>query len=99
MSGQLGHFMRRIPLEDVAVTINHYLRSNNARYVASGHSVGCLLQDAEKLRTEALTGRTGTLTGARRQDKTQDRGDEYGKVLAELRAEDDAEKARKAAAE
>lgn len=57
VNGQMAQFCSRIASDEIAATVTHYLASNNARYVAAGHSVGCLLQDAEKLRTEALTGR------------------------------------------
>lgn len=97
VNGQLAQFMRRVPLEDVAAIVTHYVRSQNAFYVASGHSVGCLLKDAEKLRTEALTGRNGTMAGARRQDRTADRGEQYGEMFERLAAKDAAEKAAKGA--
>jgi hypothetical protein len=66
------------------------VRSNNARYVAAGHSIGCLLQDAEKLRTEYLAGAQMTQTRAREIDKSTDRENRLEAVRARLQAEDDA---------
>lgn len=89
--GQLAHFVRRVPLHEAPMIAAHYVRSSNARYVAAGHAVGPLVQDAEKLRTEWLTGRQGTARQAREVDKREGRRAEYEEMFARLRAEDDAE--------
>lgn len=91
VNGQLAQYIRRVPAEWVTATITHYVGSQNARYVASRHDVGNLLRDAEKLCSEAQTGQRSTAAAARRLDRTADRGDQYGEVLARLRAEDEAE--------
>ncbi len=83
----MAHFCRRIPVEEQAATIEHYLRSPNARYVAAGHSVGCMLQDAEKLCTEARTGRHTTAHVAREADRRAGRGEQYADAIARLDAE------------
>lgn len=87
INSQLKFFCERIPREDWVAVINHYVRSQNARYVAAGHVVGPMLADAEKLHTEALTGRNGTVTGARRVDREADRSDQYADMFARLEAE------------
>jgi hypothetical protein len=93
VNGQLTHLARRIPIADLVATVEHYVRSQNARYLAAGHSVGCLLQDAEKLCTEARTGRMGTAHAARAEDKREGRAQEYEEVFERLRREDEAEAA------
>jgi len=92
VNGQLSQFCQRIPAADWGLTIEHYVRSPNARYVAAGHTLGPLLQDAEKLHTEALTGQMGTAAGARRVDHKADRLEQYDELFAELRAEDEADR-------
>lgn len=88
VNGQMSRFCKRVAAESHAATVEHYMRSANAKYVAAGHSVGCLLQDAEKLRTEALTGRGMTAHQARTADKRAGRGADYDEMLARLDAED-----------
>jgi hypothetical protein len=93
---QLKQFCARIPLEDVAATVAHYCRSQNARYVAARHGVGPMLVDAEALRMEALTGRQGTQAGARRADAVVDVQDQNRELL-EMAREMDREKAARLA--
>ena len=50
------------------------------------HTVGLLLADAEKLRTEWATKTTVTQTQARQADKTQARGNVFNKLIEEARA-------------
>jgi len=88
--GQLASFVQRVPVLEAPMIAEAYVRSNNSRYVAAGHSVGCLLQDAEKMRTELVTGRRGTAHGAREGDRKAGRADAYEQMFAELRAEDEA---------
>ena len=88
VNSQIKQLCTRIPAEDVTATVTAYVRSPNAHYVAAEHSVGCLLIDAEKLRTEALTGRNGTSYAATQGDRLAGRGDEYAEMLARLDAED-----------
>lgn len=85
VNGQLARFVRRVPAAEAALIAEHYVRSQNARYVAHGHSIGCLLADAEKLRTEWATGKRITAHSAREQDKQAGRFDAYQEVLAQAR--------------
>lgn len=57
VNGQLKHFVSRVPKEEAAEIAAFYVSHNNFRYVQAGHSIGLLLMDAEKLRTEYLTGK------------------------------------------
>lgn len=97
VNSQLKAFCGRVPHEDAAAVAATYVRSNNRRYVAAGHSVGCLLQDAEKLRTELLTGRQGTAHGAAKADRQTGRLDEYEQLFAKMRALDEQDVANQGA--
>ena len=88
--GQILQFSKRVPVDEAPDIARSYVSSNNARYVASGHSIGCLLQDAEKLRTEAITGRQGTAYDARAQDKRDGRGQRINALIQRIDAEDKA---------
>lgn len=88
VSSQLAQFVQRVPADDAPAVAEHYLASNNSRYVSSGHSVGCLLQDAEKLRTEWATGRHATASQARKADARQERGQMWDGLIARLEREE-----------
>lgn len=93
VNGQLARVLGRLGGEEAPEVARWYLRSQNARYVASGHPVGLLLQDAEKLRTEWATGRQATAYAARVADKQSGRLAEYEDLFAEMRALDAAREA------
>ena len=80
VNGQLSQLVKRIGPDAPAVA-GHYVRSNNTWYVRKGHSVGCLLADAEKLRTEWATGRHITAAYAHHLDQRQ----ESVNILEELK--------------
>lgn len=65
VAGQVKHFVTRVPVIEAPEIAAFYLQHNGTRYVASGHSVGNLLLDAEKIRMEWLTGRKVTSQDAR----------------------------------
>lgn len=56
VNGKLAHFVRRLGASEAPLVAEFYLAHNSARYLQAGHSVGLMLQDAEKLRTEWATG-------------------------------------------
>jgi hypothetical protein len=85
VNSQLTQFLKLVPASEAPAIAQHYLRSENARYVASGHAIWCLLQDAEKLRTEWATGKRSTAHGARQRDKKAGRYDEYEEMFKQLR--------------
>ncbi len=91
--GQIKHFVQRVPRDEAPAIVTAYLRSNNARYVAAGHSFGPLLQDAEAVRTEAVTGKSRTQWGARDADKRDGRRQDYEELFTELRKRDEAKEA------
>lgn len=94
VNGQIAQLAKRIPHDEAPAIVVAYLRSQNARYVASGHAIGPLLQDAEAVRTEALTGRSRTAWGAHAADKRDGRAQDYEDLFAELRAHDEAKAAK-----
>ena len=71
VNGQLANFVKRIGAGEAPQVAAFYLQSRNSYYTGRGHSVGAMLADAEKLRTEWATGRQVTATKARQADKSQ----------------------------
>jgi hypothetical protein len=62
VNGQFANFVARIGAKEAPAVASWYLRHEGRRYVQGGHSVGLMLHDAEKLRTEWATGRAGNST-------------------------------------
>lgn len=87
LMGKLAQFFDKIGAEEAPVVAGHYVQSNFALYVRSGHAVDLLVRDAEKLRTEWFTGQRITETQARRADQTQERGSIARRLLAEAEAQ------------
>lgn len=87
----LVQFLKLVPGGEAPAIAAYYVQSPNAYYVRRGHPLDCLVSDAQKLRTEAITGRRITSSAAYRVDKTADRGDQYGEMLGRLAAKDAAE--------
>lgn len=71
VNSQIKNFVKRLSYEDAPFVAAHYLENNTSYYVQRGHSVDCLLSDAEKLRTEWATGESMTATRAKQIDQTQ----------------------------
>lgn len=88
VNGQVAHFCTRVPHSEAPSVAAYYLLSNNARYVASGHAWGPLVQDAEKLRTEWATGRSGTVHAAQQADKQQSKGADMQALIEKLKREE-----------
>lgn len=57
VNGQLAQIVARLGVEEAPQVASFYVGHGDAFYTRSGHSVGLLLKDAEKLRMEWLTGR------------------------------------------
>lgn len=66
----IAQLVDRLGRDDAPLVAGFYVQHSNSLYVASGHSIGLLLRDAEKLRTEWATGRKVTQTMARQTDRT-----------------------------
>lgn len=69
IGGQLKSFVSRVPKEEAPSIAAFYLTHGDKFYVQSMHPVGLLLRDAEKLRTEWVTGRK--MTGAKAKSSEQ----------------------------
>ncbi|MES2488530.1 MAG: hypothetical protein V4607_01975 [Pseudomonadota bacterium] len=70
VNAQLSSFINRVGEAEAPEISAFYIKHPSAYYRSRGHSVGCLLQDAEKLRTEWATNRVTTTTQARQQERT-----------------------------
>ena len=80
---QMLQFVGRVPKDDAPHVAAWFLGHQNRWYVERGHSVDCLLKDAEKLRTEWATGRQVTATQASQADRTQTNLNAFSGLLAE----------------
>ena len=94
VNGQLAHLLKRIPADEAPEVAAFYVGHSAALYVRAGHPVDLLLRDAEKLRTEWVTGHRITETKARQDDQRQNTGDIAHRLLE--KAERQAEEARRA---
>ncbi len=65
VNGQVTALVKRLGSEEAPRVAEFYVTHNGQAYVARGHSLGMLLIDAEKLRTEWATGRRITMREAR----------------------------------
>lgn len=90
VNAQLSSFIKRIGFDESPHVAAFYVNHNNQFYVHKMHTVGLLLADAEKLRTEWATNRQVTSTQARQADKTQARGNVFNKLIAEARERENA---------
>ncbi|MGB0972283.1 MAG: hypothetical protein ACPGVG_15185 [Mycobacterium sp.] len=88
VNGQLAQLVARIPQAEAPDVARWYVAHSGARYVAAGHPVGLLLQDAEALRTEWVTGHRRTTTAAHQADKRQATGDAAGRLIAKYEQEE-----------
>lgn len=86
VNGQLAQFCKRVAAEEAPSIAAYFVTHNNRYYVSRGHSVDCLLSDAEKLRTEWATNLKITESGARQADRTEGQGQVWGKLLDEANA-------------
>ena len=81
INGQLARFLARVPADEAPMIAAAYVGNSNQTYVRGGHSIGLLLRDAEKLRTEWFTGQRVTEAKARDLDHLQTQGDEWRDLL------------------
>lgn len=93
VNGQLSKFVDRVGAEDAPKVAKFFVELNDSWYSTKGHSVGAMLNDAEKLRTQWATGKkhntqTSKLPGKATRDLT-DR-----EILGDLYVEPESEKMR-----
>lgn len=71
VAGQIVNFVKRVGMGDAPLIAGWFPAHNAAYYIRRGHTIDCLLTDAEKLRTEWATGRVATDTAAKQADRAQ----------------------------
>jgi hypothetical protein len=81
VNGQLLAVIKRLGAEEAPDVAAFYVAHKAAFYAQKGHPVGLLLLDAEKLRTEWITGRQITSTAARQQERTAANGQVWDSLL------------------
>jgi len=84
VSTQVKTFVQRIGHDESLSIAEWFVSHPGGYYVSRMHDFGCLLNDAEKLRTEWATGRVMTQGKARQSDRTGTTGAALAEVLAEL---------------
>lgn len=92
INSQIKQFVQRIGAAESPQVAAFYVFNNSAFYVKQMHSVGMLLKDAEKLRTEWATNHRITDTAANQIDKTQTNYDVWAPMIAEAEAREAKEK-------
>lgn len=88
VNGQLAQLVGRLGADESPSVAAWYVGHQNRFYVGAGHSVGVLLRDCEKLRTEWATGRQGTAAQANQADKTQTNFNAFAPLIAEAQAKE-----------
>ncbi len=71
VNSQVKQFVQRVGFRDAPLIAGWFTAHNATWYVRQGHTMGSLLRDAEKLRTEWVTGRALTETATRQLDGAQ----------------------------
>jgi len=67
VNSQFAQLLKRLPADEAPEVARFYVDHSDSYYGKTGHSVGVLLQNAEKLRTEWITGKvSGRPIGGRR---------------------------------
>jgi len=85
VAGQLSQFVKRIGHTESPHVAAFFVHHNNQFYVTKMHTVGLLLTDAEKLRTEWATNRQVTNSQARQVDKKQTTANVFNQLIEEQR--------------
>lgn len=90
VNGQLAALVKRLGEEETPQVAAFYVTHNSQFYVRNMHSVGLLLKDAEKLRTEWFTGRQITDSQAKQIERKAGTAAAVASVIAEERSRDQA---------
>ena len=88
VNAQLKQFCERVPIKEAGLIAHFYLGHNNAYYLRVAHSVGAMLADAEKLRTEWQTGRKVTGQKALQDEQTATNFDNAERAIETLERKD-----------
>lgn len=81
VNAQMAQVVARLGVDEAPEVARFFLAHRGAYYVKAMHSVGSLLSDCEKLRTEWATGRQMTHTQAMTSDKTQTNLNAFGPLI------------------
>lgn len=76
-------FVKRVGVEEGPPVAAFFVSHNDSFYVKKGHAVSCLMQDAEKLRTEWFTGRQVTGSQARQIERKAGTAAAVAEIIAE----------------
>ena len=90
VNGQLSQLVSRLGAGEAPQVAAWYVNHQNQFYVGGGHSVGLLLRDCEKLRTQWATGRQVTATQALQADKTQTNLSAFSSMIEEAKGREHA---------
>ena len=90
VNGQLSQLVYRLGAIEAPLVAAWYVNHQNQFYVGGGHSVGLLLRDCEKLRTQWATGRQVTATQALQADKTQTNLSAFSSMIEEAKGREHA---------
>lgn len=85
VNSQMAKFVQRVPMEEAPGIAVFFVYHQNRYYVQSGHCIGLLLRDAEKLRTEWATNTKITEGSARQADRTQTNANAFAPLLKAAR--------------
>lgn len=85
VNAMIRQYVQRVGQEEAPALAAWFVAHNGAWYVRQGHQVSALLQDAEKLRTEWVTGKRMTSTRARQMDQTEANISAVGEAIGILR--------------
>lgn len=80
---QAKAFVSRVGMEEAPQIAAWFVRHPGQFYVSKGHTIGALLTDAEKLRTEWATGRVVTAAQSRQSDRAGATANAVHQILAE----------------
>ena len=94
VNGQLSSLVKRIGLDDAEQVAGFFVGHQHRYYVEKMHSVGLLLADCEKLRTEWATSTQMTQAKASQADKTATNLDAFAPLIAAAKAREEAERNR-----
>jgi hypothetical protein len=87
-----SQLVKRLGLQEALQTVKFYITHNDAFYFRSGHSLSLLVRDAEKLRTECLTGAKTTMASSQKVDKQQTKTAFWNEMLEKARTQDEINK-------
>ena len=88
VNAQLAQFIDRVGAGEAPGIAAYYLQNDSFFYLSKGHPVGLLLMDAEKLRTEFVTGNQVSSTQARHMDKRLSTKNAFQKLLDRVESDE-----------